>query len=137
MMSGAGHGAHDAAYNVFTVNGKAAPDVPDIVVRRGDRVRLRFVNASTMSYHPMHLHGHQFEVVARDGNSLRVPELRNVVLVAPGETADVEFVADNPGVWMLHCHDLHHADGGMHQLVRYVGYQPVGSDAEHESEGGH
>jgi FtsP/CotA-like multicopper oxidase with cupredoxin domain len=133
MMTGAGHGAHSTNYNVFTINGQAAPDVPDIVVRRGDRVRLRFVNASTMSYHPMHLHGHQFEVVALDGNPLDDPVRRNVVLLAPGETADVEFVANNPGVWMLHCHDLHHADAGMHQMLRYEGYEPVGG-GEHGEE---
>lgn len=134
MMTGAGHGAHSTNYNVFTINGQASPDVPDIVVRRGDRVRLRFVNASTMSYHPMHLHGHQFEIVALDGNQLDDPVTRNVVLLAPGETADVEFVADNPGVWMLHCHDLHHSDAGMHQMLRYEGFEPVGdSDQGEES----
>lgn len=126
MMTGAGHGSHSTNYNVFTVNGQAAPDIPDVVVRRGDRVRLRFVNASTMSHHPMHLHGHQFDVVALDGNTLDDPVTRNVVLLAPGETADVEFTANNPGVWMLHCHDLHHADAGMHQMLRYEGFEPVG-----------
>jgi FtsP/CotA-like multicopper oxidase with cupredoxin domain len=136
MMDGPGHAAHDAPYNVFTINGRAAPDVPDIVVDRGQRVRLRMVNASTMNYHPMHLHGHQFRVVALDGNPVPVPQLRNVVLLAPGETADVEFVADNPGVWMLHCHDLHHAGGGMHQLVRYRGYEPIGTE-QGDHGGGH
>jgi FtsP/CotA-like multicopper oxidase with cupredoxin domain len=83
-----------------------------------------------MSYHPMHLHGHQFRITALDGNPAPDPATRNVVLLAPGETADVEFVANNPGVWMLHCHDLHHADAGMHQMLRYEGYHPVEDDSE-------
>jgi FtsP/CotA-like multicopper oxidase with cupredoxin domain len=133
MMMGPGHGAgHAGAYNVFTINGKAAPDIADIVVREGDTVRLRLVNASTMSIHPMHLHGHQFRIVALDGNPVpRAAQVtRNVVSLQPGETADIEFVADNPGVWVLHCHELHHADAGMMMLVRYEGYEPVGDHGE-------
>ncbi len=133
MLGGhASHGA-GASFNVFTINGRAAPDTEEIVVKRGDRVRIRFVNASSVSYHPMHIHGHQARVVALDGNPVPSPTTRNVELLAPGQTADLEFVANNPGVWMMHCHDLHHSSTGMSLLLRYEGYEPV-SD-EHGSDG--
>ncbi|MCW2962470.1 MAG: hypothetical protein JWM90_2857 [Thermoleophilia bacterium] len=126
----AGHGAHSAgsSFNVFTMNGRAAPNIEDVVVKKGDRVRLRFVNASSVSYHPMHVHGHQARVVALDGNPVPSPTTRNVELLAPGQTADIEFVADNPGVWMLHCHDLHHSTSGMSLLLRYEGYEPISDE---------
>ena len=120
-----GHASHGGADNVFTINGRAEPDVRTIEVHTGDLVRLRYVNASSRSYHPMHLHGHQVKIVALDGNPLEHPIMRNVVLLAPGETADVEFVANNPGVWMLHCHDLHHSDAGMMMLVQYAGSERI------------
>jgi FtsP/CotA-like multicopper oxidase with cupredoxin domain len=116
-----GHASHGGTDNVFTINGRAEPDVRTIMVHEGDRVRLRYVNVSSRSYHPMHLHGHQVRVVAVDGNPVKNPLTRNVELLAPGQTADVEFIANNPGVWMLHCHDLHHSDAGMMMLVQYVG----------------
>lgn len=134
----AGHGGHGGEYNIFTINGRSMPDIPDIVVKEGQTVRLRYVNASTMSIHPMHLHGHQFKITALDGNPVPTPLTRNVNTLNPGETMDIEFVADNPGVWMIHCHELHHADAGMSMLLRYEGFQPVGQkdagEKEHESD---
>jgi manganese oxidase len=130
MMTGAGHAAHNAGSNVFTINGRAAPDFEPIAVKRGETVRLRLINVGSSATHPMHLHGHQFTVTALDGNPVPAParQLRNVITLAPGETADVEFTANNPGVWMLHCHELHHADAGMMTLMQYEGFEPV--DAE-------
>lgn len=127
MMSGAGHAAHNAGFNLFTINGRAAPDTSKIAVEKGDVVRIRFINAGTSTTHPMHLHGHQFTVTAIDGNPVPViaRQRRNVIPVAPGETYDVTFTANNPGVWMLHCHELHHADAGMMTLVQYDGFEPV------------
>ena len=86
----------------------------------------------------MHLHGHQFKVVAVDGNP--VPEnaqlLRNTIPIHPGETYDIEFVANNPGIWLFHCHELHHADGGMIVPVVYGGFSlPDGEPAS--PAGGH
>ena len=132
----AGHGGHGGEYNVFTINGRAMPDIPDIVVKEGQTVRLRYVNASTMSIHPMHLHGHQFRITALDGNPVPTPQIRNVNTLNPGETMDIEFVANNPGVWMIHCHELHHADGGMGMLLRYEGFEPVGDEdaKDHDEE---
>lgn len=109
------------AYNVFTLNGKAFPATKPLVVRQGERVRLRLINVSSMSFHPMHLHGHQFKVVATDGNP--VPETaqvtKNTITVMPGESYDIEFTTNNPGTWLFHCHELHHADGGMATVVQY------------------
>lgn len=126
----AGHGAmaeHVMAHNLFTVNGRAFPDTQPLTVREPDRVLLRFIGASTSTVHPMHLHGHSFTIVAVDGNP--VPQaarlVRDTLPVGPGERYDVELLADNPGAWLLHCHELHHADAGMAMLFLYEGYAPI------------
>ena len=119
----AGHGA--GASDSFFMNGKSWPEAEPLRVNQGERVRIRLINAGSMSTHPMHLHGHSFRVVAIDGNRLETPIVRDVVPVSPGERYDIEFVADNPGVWLFHCHELHHMDAGMAVLVQYEGYEPV------------
>jgi FtsP/CotA-like multicopper oxidase with cupredoxin domain len=109
--------------NYFTINGKAFPATETINVQVGQRVRLRFA-AIGQFVHPMHLHGMPFKVVATDGHP--VPEAaqltKDTISVAPGERYDVEFIATEPGQWMLHCHILHHttnngADSGGLMLV--------------------
>ena len=122
MMGGSKMGSMAAmAYNVFTLNGRAFPDTEPLKVKEGERVRIRMINGGTSTIHPMHLHGHQFKVVAVDGNP--VPEAaqltRNTQPIHPGETYDIEFIANNPGTWLFHCHELHHADGGMIVPVVY------------------
>ena len=111
------------SYNLFTINGLAFPDTKPLDVKQGDKVHIRLINASASTTHPMHLHGQQFKIVATDGNP--VPEAaqltKNTITIAPGETYDVEFTADNPGVWAFHCHELHHAEGGMMTLLKYEG----------------
>jgi FtsP/CotA-like multicopper oxidase with cupredoxin domain len=96
--------------NYFTLNGKAYPSTPEIKLKRGERLRLRFIAAGQFA-HPMHLHGPPFKVVATDGHP--VPEgaqlTKDTVLVGPGERYDVEWLASEPGMWMLHCHIPHHA----------------------------
>ena len=108
-------------YNVFTINGRAFPDQEPLKVKRGERVRLRLINAGTSTIHPMHLHGHQAKIVATDGNP--VPPgaqlTRNTITINPGETYDIEFIANNPGTWLFHCHELHHAGGGMIIPLQY------------------
>ena len=94
--------------NLFAVNGEAYPDAPAVTVRQGDTVRLRLVNASAEETHVMHLHGYTFRIVARDGNDLPQPERANTVMLGASQTADIEFVANNPGTWMLHCHIMDH-----------------------------
>ncbi|WP_067922633.1 multicopper oxidase family protein [Alicyclobacillus shizuokensis] len=112
--------------NVFLLDGKPYPLAPELTVRRGERVRLRFVNNSPDCYHAMHLHGYTFWLVAEDGRPLPKPRPMNVVNLAPEETADIEFVANHPGTWMLHCHILDHmmnpgdAVEGMGGLTTFV-----------------
>lgn len=109
------------AYNVFTINGRAFPDSEPLKVKKGELVRIRMINGGTSAIHPMHLHGHQFKVVAVDGNPvpLSAQLTRNTQPIHPGETYDIEFIANNPGTWLFHCHELHHADGGMITSVVY------------------
>lgn len=106
---------------LFPMNGRIYPETEVIRVSEGDRVRIRMINAGSATFHPMHLHGHQFKVIASDGNP--VPEAaqltKNVQTVMPGETWDIEFIADNPGVWLFHCHELNHVAGGMATAVVY------------------
>jgi FtsP/CotA-like multicopper oxidase with cupredoxin domain len=95
--------------NYFTLNGKAFPATETINVKPGQLVRLRFIGIGQF-IHPMHLHGMPFKVVATDGHP--VPEAaqltKDTISVAPGERYDIEFIASEPGQWMLHCHILHH-----------------------------
>jgi manganese oxidase len=95
--------------NYFTINGKAFPNTERIVVNVGDRVRIRLAGIGQF-VHPMHLHGMNFQVVAYDGVSLPPEQqiVRNTIPINPGEVVDIEFVADNPGTWIFHCHVLHH-----------------------------
>ncbi|MFO7571073.1 MAG: copper oxidase [Gaiellaceae bacterium] len=93
--------------NFFTLNGKSYPATETIAVRRGDRVLLRLVGAGQFE-HPMHLHGTNFRIVAKDGFPVREPLVADVVQVAPGERYDIAFTATEPGSWIFHCHIGHH-----------------------------
>ena len=95
-------------YDYFTINGKSYPATAPIEVAQGQLVRLRFLNPS-QTVHPMHLHGMDMAIVAKDGEPLAEPQRINTLDLGQGETYDVVFLADNPGTWLLHCHDLHHA----------------------------
>jgi hypothetical protein len=97
-------------FNVFTMNSKAFPGTEPLLVREGERVRIRFGNLSAMDHHPIHLHGFHFEVVATDGGFIPERARHNVatVLVPTGSTRTIDFVADNPGDWAMHCHMTHH-----------------------------
>lgn len=121
---GMGNMAMNMDYNLFTMNGLAFPDTKNLDVKKGDKVRVRLINASASTTHPMHLHGQQFKITATDGNP--VPEAaqltRNVVTLNPGETYDIEFTASNEGLWAFHCHELHHAGAGMMTLLKYEGF---------------
>ncbi|HMA35487.1 MAG TPA: multicopper oxidase family protein [Chloroflexia bacterium] len=115
-------GFRDGAFeNIHLLNGQAAPDTAPILVRPGQVVRLRFIN-ETDEYHPMHLHGHIFSVISKNGQRITgSPVHLDSILVAPHETWEVAFLADNPGLWMLHCHVLIHAAYGLMTMVDYVG----------------
>lgn len=117
--------------DLFLMNGRIHEAIPPIMVKEGEDVLIRLINAGTMS-HPFHIHGHSFRIVATDGNP--VPEnaqlTKDTVLIAPGERYDIAFVADNPGVWMAHCHIENHAANGMMTIIQYEGVKPSGPIAE-------
>lgn len=102
MLNGAVHGAHRP-----------------LAVRAGERVEIAFADQSTMA-HPMHLHGHHFQVVEIDGRRL-AGATRDTVLVPARGRVTIAFEADNPGRWALHCHHLYHMAGGMMTTVEYEG----------------
>ena len=104
----AGMSGMSMEYNYFTINGRSFPATETLTVNEGDLVRLRFINPS-QTIHPMHLHGMDMAIVAKDGEQLPEPQRINTLDIAQGETYEVVFRADNPGTWVLHCHDLHHA----------------------------
>jgi len=104
----------------WTVNGKPIKDhdaEPILALAQGRSVILELVN-DTLWAHPIHLHGHVFRVLSRDGRSAPHREWRDTVLLAPRERAEIAFVADNPGGWMFHCHILEHQDAGMMAVIR-------------------
>jgi len=106
---------------VHTINGEASPNVPPLTVAEGQIVHLHIVN-NTEEYHPMHLHGHVLSVLAKNGEAIAgSPVHIDSLLVGPHETWDVAFAADNPGIWMFHCHVLLHAGMGMMTTINYVG----------------
>lgn len=99
---------------VFTINGKAYPDVPPIAVKRGDVRALEVVNKSEMD-HPFHLHGFFFQVLARNGTPLPPDQLASKdTIIVPGKSS-LRLVSsfDEPGKWMYHCHILEHGEAGM------------------------
>jgi len=106
-------------FNWLTMNGKAGPAIAPLLVKQGERVRIRLVNLG-MDHHPMHMHGHQFVVTGTEGG--RVPETQwhpmNTVLVGVAQARNVEFDATRAGDWVLHCHLPHHM---MNQMVSMVG----------------
>ena len=101
-------------FNLWTFNSRVFPGIDPMVARLGDRVRIRVGNL-TMTNHPIHLHGHRFEVAGTDGGWVR-PEARwpeVSVDIAVGQMRAIEFVADNPGDWAFHCHKSHHTMNAM------------------------
>jgi len=104
----------------WAVNGVAGMDHvmdPILVLDRGRSYVLELRN-TTAWHHPIHLHGHTFRVVRRNGRDEPFRPWQDTVLIPPRETAEIAFVADNPGDWMIHCHILEHQAGGMMAVVR-------------------
>jgi plastocyanin len=101
------------------------------MVKEGERCLIRLIHAGAIP-HPIHTHGHSFKIVATDGNT--VPEVarltKDTVLIGPSERYDLEFTADNPGVWMVHCHIEHHMANGMMTTIWYEGFAPTGPVAD-------
>lgn len=112
----------------LTLNGKSFPYNLPMKVEKGQKVLIRMINTG-VGNHPMHLHGHDYRIVAKDGNAIAQPMLWNTVDIAPGETYDMAFEANNPGSWLFHCHILPHAEGpngmfGLTALLEYKGFEP-------------
>lgn len=100
-------------FNLFTLNARVFPGTEPIVAKVGELVRLRIANLSAMDHHPIHLHGHTFRIVGSDGGDsseeiIRYEREETTTIVPVGQARTVEFVADNPGDWALHCHMTHH-----------------------------
>jgi manganese oxidase len=133
-------------FNIFTFNSRAWPGTAPLVVRRDQRVRVRFGNLS-MDSHPIHLHGYRFELTGTEGGPIPASgRYREATVNVPvGSTRDIEFVADAPGDWIFHCHKSHHTMNAMsHDLPNMIGvdlgkveervravlpgYMPMGSD---------
>ncbi|MEP6644358.1 MAG: copper oxidase [Acidobacteriaceae bacterium] len=121
-------------FNWLTLNGKSGPATTPLIVRYGERVRIRLINLG-MDHHPIHLHGHTFVVTGSEGG--RQPQSTwgpgNTVLVGVAQSRDIEFVASNPGDWMLHCHLPHHMMNQMSSMVGPMSRKsgmPAGLDME-------
>jgi FtsP/CotA-like multicopper oxidase with cupredoxin domain len=109
---------------VYTINNRTYPNTEPLDVKEGDLVKVTLKNTSKSADHPMHLHGHFFQVLSKNGNLIESsPLMKDTLNVKPGEEYVVAFKADNPGNWMFHCHDLHHASAGMVTEVKYKGYK--------------
>ncbi|MBP6895641.1 MAG: copper oxidase [Pseudacidovorax sp.] len=110
-------------FNTWAFNSRVFPGIDPLCVRQGDRVRIRVGNL-TMTNHPIHVHGHEFEVTGTDGGavprSARWPEVTTDVAV--GQMRQIEFIADEEGDWALHCHKSHHTMGPMgHDVPTMIG----------------
>jgi FtsP/CotA-like multicopper oxidase with cupredoxin domain len=105
---------NDGAY---TFNGKAYPDAEAIQAQVGQRVRVRILNMN-LEDHPIHLHGHSFQVVGIEDQPVDGP-IKDTLTLHHGEQYDIEFVANNPGTWLLHCHNVLHMAAGMMTEVHY------------------
>lgn len=102
----------------FTLNGKGFPATEPIVAKKGDRIRIRYMNEGQM-IHPMHLHGMRQKVIAIDGHPFPAPYYCDSPMIAPGQRVDVVVDCNNPGTWAFHCHVLTHAESahGMFGMV--------------------
>jgi FtsP/CotA-like multicopper oxidase with cupredoxin domain len=114
----------DSQVQKYTINGKTFDELPPLEIKSGNKVKFTFENKSTMD-HPMHLHGHFFQILSKNGKVVSgAPIMKDTLLVGPGEKYIVAFEANNPGNWVQHCHELHHAAGGMMQEIKYIDFEP-------------
>ncbi len=119
-------------FNMLTFNSKSFPLTEPLVMKKGERVRIRYGNLGAMDHHPVHLHGLFFKVTATDGGPIaeagQWPE--TTVLVPVGTTRDIEFVPTEPGDWPMHCHMTHHVMTQMgHDTPNMIGVKTAALDA--------
>ncbi len=114
--------------NHFTINGKEYPYTTPIEVRKGQRIRLRWINISGENFHTMHTHGHYQRIIARDAQPVTWPDVEDTVNIGPGQRVDAIIVADQqPGSWLVHCHVLDHTEDsqgypdGLVTTIHYAG----------------
>ncbi|WP_161978021.1 multicopper oxidase domain-containing protein [Dictyobacter kobayashii] len=104
---------------VYTLNGKVFPDTGMIMLKEGQLVKMHLDNQSDL-IHPIHLHGHVFTVLTHNGHALTGSPIHlDTINIQPHNSYDIAFLANNPGIWMLHCHNLLHANWGMDMMVMY------------------
>ncbi len=118
---------------VWHINGKAIHEDRNLIIHEGQVIRYTMVN-ETMMHHPMHLHGHFFRVLNAGGD--RSP-LKHTVDVPPHSERTIEFLANEPGEWMLHCHNLFHMKTGMARVVKYSTFSPSATVAQHQKHDPH
>ena len=108
----------------YTINGQSFDESTPLKMKKDDLIKITYSNKSTVD-HPMHLHGHFFQVLSKNGKAITGSAIsKDTILVKPGESYIIAFKADNPGLWVQHCHELHHAAAGMMQKIEYTDYKP-------------
>jgi FtsP/CotA-like multicopper oxidase with cupredoxin domain len=135
MMGGGmmrrGSASDEPAYDTMTINGQAYPAVEPLRVRKGERVRLRLINASNEHTHVLRVAGHQLHVTHTDGNPLEAPVAVDAIPIAPSERYDAVLTAAHPGAWLLYCTQPGHATAGEQMPVLYEGHaraKPAAAD---------
>ncbi len=125
-------GDHAATYDTMTINGKAYPATAPLRLARGERVRLRIVNASSEHTHVVRVAGHRLHVTHTDGNALEAPVEVDALPIAPSERYDAVLVADRPGAWWFECLQPGHAAAGERMSVMYGGHEGRAPGADPE-----
>ena len=119
VMGGMSEMSHATwAINGMSMTGDGQTGMKPLLTLERDRSYVLTLRNDTAWWHPMHLHGHSFRVLSRNGQSVPHRQWADTVLVPPKETADIAFVASNPGDWMLHCHVTDHQVSGMMAILR-------------------
>ena len=108
--------AGDMMHYNWTINGEPFSKTNPLQIKKGQRAVLTFTN-NTMMWHPMHLHGHTFQVIKPDGSR---GARKDTTIVLPKQKVSVTLIADNPGIWMMHCHNTYHQEAGMMTSLNYV-----------------
>lgn len=107
----------------YTINEKTYEEALPLMLKTGQRVKLTYINNSKVD-HPMHLHGHFFQVLAKNNKPVTgAVIMKDTLLIKPGEKYTIAFEANNTGYWVQHCHELHHASAGMMQKIEYIDFK--------------
>lgn len=113
--------SYDLVLGPIDINGKRFHEIPPIIVSEGEWIKIR-IKHKLGEEHPMHLHGHLFKVLTKNGKPLSgSPIYADSIMLSKGDEYEIAFQADNPGLWMEHCHNLEHAANGMSMMVNYEG----------------